>query len=64
MSESSAEPAEQPEEQPEQFANRAARRAAKGKTAAKPQEQFRKGQLPTGRGAVQGSRQYSNRRSG
>ena len=72
MSEPSTEPSTEPgteaadsaAEQPEEFANRAARRAAKGQTGAKPQEQFRKGQLPTGRGAVQSPRQYGTRRSG
>ena len=68
MSESNTQPAaesaDQPEEQPEEFENRAARRAAKGKTPAKPQDQFRKGQSPVGRGSVQSPRQYGNRRSG
>lgn len=46
------------------FTNRAARRAkGKGTAQAHPQT-FEKGQHPGGRGAVQGPRQWGNRRSG
>ncbi|XVV14812.1 hypothetical protein ACQP2X_10915 [Actinoplanes sp. CA-131856] len=67
MSESTANsenPDETPEaEQPEEFLNRAARRA-KGKAKGPHQHTEHAHGGPHGRGAVPGSRQYSNRRSG
>jgi hypothetical protein len=59
-------PATEPEEAEEHegFANRAARRA-KGKSSGRAQAQTpAKGQPFGGRGAVQGPRQWGNRRSG
>jgi hypothetical protein len=53
--------AEAEADEPAVYANRAARRA-KGKVAS-PQP-YGKGQLPGGRGSVQGPRQWGNRRSG
>jgi hypothetical protein len=56
-------PAETEADEPVVYANRAARRA-KGKKAAAHPQTHGNGQRPSGRGAVQGPRQWGNRRSG